>query len=200
MAEERKSCFIIGNGKSRENFDLSLLQNEITFGCNAIYLDHDVNYLVAIDDKMIEQIKKDKDIQPITSEIIFPPREEQFEPAEFNPVRPRSNAGMNAMAEAIKRGYNYLYCLGFDFLLSSDTDSTSNIYEGHPCYGPETRTHPNDNYGRLRYLEWFCAKHKDVHFRFVFYNNPNGIMIKTLVGKNISGMFYEQLLDKFLKK
>ena len=42
---------------------------------------------------------------------------QQYEPAECNPARPRSNAGMNAMLEAIKKGFTTLYMFGFDFIL-----------------------------------------------------------------------------------
>ena len=31
-------CFIIGNGPSLKNTDLALLENEVTFGLNRIYL------------------------------------------------------------------------------------------------------------------------------------------------------------------
>ncbi len=34
-------CFIIGNGPSLNNLDLTLLQNETTFGVNAIYTNHE---------------------------------------------------------------------------------------------------------------------------------------------------------------
>ncbi|MCF8275171.1 MAG: DUF115 domain-containing protein [Flavobacteriales bacterium] len=36
-----KRCFIIGNGPSLNKLDLKRLQNEYTFGTNAIYLNHD---------------------------------------------------------------------------------------------------------------------------------------------------------------
>ena len=36
-----KRCFILGNGPSLNKVDLTLLKNEITFGCNKIYLNYD---------------------------------------------------------------------------------------------------------------------------------------------------------------
>ena len=36
-----KRCFVIGNGPSLNNLDLTLLKDEITFGVNAIYLNYD---------------------------------------------------------------------------------------------------------------------------------------------------------------
>ena len=55
-----KRCFIIGNGPSLNNMDLSLLENEITFGLNRIYLLFDkigfnTTYLVSINEYVVEQ-------------------------------------------------------------------------------------------------------------------------------------------------
>jgi hypothetical protein len=54
-------CFIIGNGPSLRNTDLSLLENEVTFGLNRIYLLFDnegistTTYYVSINKLVIEQ-------------------------------------------------------------------------------------------------------------------------------------------------
>lgn len=185
---QNKRCFIIGNGASRRDFDLHQLDNEITFGCNALYRDYNPTFLVAIDSKMINEITKNvlSDIN-----VIIPPIDEQYEPIEFNPRRPRSCAGMNAMIEAIRRGYKELFCMGFDFLVVDQKNAQSNMYEGTECYGPETKTSYNDGLNRLRYLEWFCAQHKENHFHFIFENGVK--KIHSMEGDNISGMYYHQL-------
>jgi len=53
-------CFIIGNGPSLRNTDLSLLKNEVTFGLNRIYLLFDelgfaTTYYVSVNKLVIEQ-------------------------------------------------------------------------------------------------------------------------------------------------
>lgn len=53
-------CFIIGNGPSLKNTDLSKLKNEYTFGMNRIYLafdemGFDTSYYVSVNDLVIEQ-------------------------------------------------------------------------------------------------------------------------------------------------
>ncbi|MEI7987769.1 MAG: 6-hydroxymethylpterin diphosphokinase MptE-like protein [Chloroflexota bacterium] len=55
-----KRCFIIGNGPSIKNTDLSLLRNEFTFGLNRVYMlfpemGFNTSYLVVINDLVIEQ-------------------------------------------------------------------------------------------------------------------------------------------------
>jgi hypothetical protein len=57
-------CFIIGNGPSLENTDLSLLKDEITFGTNRIYLLFDkvgfaTTYYVSVNSLVIEQCARD---------------------------------------------------------------------------------------------------------------------------------------------
>ncbi|MCI0437262.1 MAG: DUF115 domain-containing protein [Gemmatimonadetes bacterium] len=57
-------CFIIGNGPSLKQTDLSLLRNEITFGLNRIYLLFDelgfaTTYYVAINALVIEQCARE---------------------------------------------------------------------------------------------------------------------------------------------
>jgi hypothetical protein len=55
-----KRCFIIGNGPSLRQTDLSLLKNEFTFGLNRIYLifpelGFTTTYLVSVNDMVLEQ-------------------------------------------------------------------------------------------------------------------------------------------------
>ena len=102
------NAFIIGNGESRKDFDLNLLKgNGTIFGCNALYRDFMPHYLVAIDPRMKDEIN----ISDVPrGRIIFPPEDECYEPKEFNPSRPRSNAGMNAILEAIKKDFIDIFC------------------------------------------------------------------------------------------
>jgi len=57
-------CFVIGNGPSLQNTDLSLLKNEFTFGMNRVYLafkewGFQTSFLVSINDLVIEQCRDD---------------------------------------------------------------------------------------------------------------------------------------------
>lgn len=180
-------AFIIGNGPSRKDFDLNLLKDKgTTFGCNAVYRDFKTDYLVAIDPDLITEIHG-SDYPP--HRFIVPQEWEQYEPAEFNPVKTRSNAGMNAMSEAIKKGHSTLYCLGFDFLVVDPAISLGNIYDGTPGYGKEVRATERDNEGRTRYLQWFVRKHRSVSFIFLF---PRGeLELRDVVASNIGVMYYD---------
>ena len=59
-----KRCFVIGNGPSLKNTDVSLLKNEYTFGMNRVYLAFDewgfqTSFLVSVNDLVIEQCYQD---------------------------------------------------------------------------------------------------------------------------------------------
>ena len=59
-----KRCFIIGNGPSLNQTDLSLLKNDFTFGLNRIYLlfeklGFSVSYFVSVNEQVIEQCAED---------------------------------------------------------------------------------------------------------------------------------------------
>lgn len=188
---EHEIAFIVGNGTSRQQIDLhTLVDKGKIYGCNALYRTfNNWDYLVAIDDGMIEELSR---IDFKEGEVIIPPPEERYESVEYSPNRRRSNAGMNAMAESIRRGGKYLYCLGFDFILEGDI-SVDNIYKDSANYGPETHANLSDNYYRIKYLEWFVNKHPEITFIFVI---PNDVKTKKLEGKNVIGM----TIDSFIKK
>lgn len=51
--------FVIGNGKSRLKFDLSIFKDKgKVFGCNALYRDFEPDVLISVDGKMINEVMK----------------------------------------------------------------------------------------------------------------------------------------------
>ena len=187
------TAFVIGNGTSRTGFDLLRLKPFGTvFGCNALYRqyypDYELpDYLVAIDEGIMREIEA-SDFP--SKRVIFPPIDERWEPAACNQGRPRSNAGMNAMREAIKLDFDQLICLGFDFLIADPAASVSNLFHGTDNYGPETRASANDNPGRVRYLQWLVNQHPEVDFIFIFDADEGVTAIK---GPNVFLNTYENL-------
>lgn len=181
MKPMEKKAFIIGNGASRKDYDLMNLKGKGTvFGCNALYRNYRPNYelpdyLVAIDDAIITEIES-SDFP--SKRFIVPPQDEQWEPVElhwgratnkqWNPARPRSNAGMNSILEAIKMGHSDLFIFGFDFLVVDQNIAMSNLYDGTNCYGLETRANLQDTRNRMNYLGWVIEKYIDVSFFFCY--------------------------------
>jgi hypothetical protein len=185
-------AFIIGNGKSRDGFDLEQLREHgKIYGCNALYRDFEPDYLVAIDPAITEEIQNSDFPQ---EKFIHPTMEEQFEHPEFNPfTRLRSNAGMNAMIEALKHGHRELICIGFDFIIQNEL-ATDNMYEGTNAYGPETKTSLADGVRRAKYLDWFAKMNDVAIFRLIL---PRIEQLRThkFYSPNIRGMFLDELVS-----
>ena len=190
-------AFIVGNGLSRQGFNLESLRGKGTiFGCNALYRDFTPDYLVAIDDKIIAEINHSIDTgecEVPQKNFIVPPWTECHEETTGR----RSNAGMNAMFEAIKKDHTELYCLGFDFLIDDDV-SVANVYDGTNCYGPETRANRRDNVNRVAYLEYVALNNRDVTFTFLFPRTDVPLKLLTVSCDNVNGMFYDVFEEKVL--
>ena len=184
MITKTTTACIIGNGESRKTLNLKALRDVgTTFGCNALYRDFDPDYLVAIDDKMIAEIKEKYSNQ---SRCIFPHENDRYEPPEVygrtGGPTPRSNAGMVAMRYAIAMGYTELICFGFDFLIVNDTMATSNLYDGTDCYGMETRAVLQDTRNRMRFLAWLIESNPNVNFVFAY---PSEVQVYAPVSDNV---------------
>lgn len=190
-------AFIIGNGVSRKPVNLqSLVGQGKIFGCNALYREfNNYDYLVSIDPTFQAIIESVDEAMGKDERLIFPPEDECWESPEYSPNRRRSNAGMNAMLEAIRRtDARTLYCLGFDFLLTDPVASTDNVFKDQVGYGIETHANANDNIHRVKYLEWFMNKHNMINFIFVLPDNSNFV---TLTPRNVSGMHLSKFKEKF---
>ena len=191
-------AFIIGNGESRKYFDLNNLYDVAPiFGCNALYRTFKPDWLVAVDQGMMDEISSSNFPAEYT---LFPrSKAEEYEPAEMHIGRsgfPRNNSGMYAMQRAIEKDYNVLICLGFDFLIDDNYLSCTNLFAETANYGPETHAKFADNIGRIRYLEWFADKNKDVVFIFVLQD----LFPKVPVGaKNIFTIPYRTLKSNIHK-
>lgn len=188
-----KVAFVVGNGKSRIEVNLDQLVGKAPiFGCNALYRDFDKwDYLVSIDQGMVNEIRQAEGALG-NGTIIVPPEDMHFEPAEYSPYRRRNNAGMLAMDIAIKRGFDVLYLLGIDFVLKGDI-STDNVYKNTDNYGPETHASQDDNYHRIRYLEWFARKNPNTKFVFVV---PDDVPMRVIEAPNVVGMKMETFKKK----
>ena len=164
------TAFIIGNGPTRLGVNLhDLVGKGKIYGCNALYRDFDkFDYLVVIDEqfrKLIEMGGKEGVVEG--TKLILPPDEECVEETTGR----RSNAGMNAMREAIRHGATKLFCLGFDFIHRDETINTDNVYKDTEGYGEDTHATYEDSKHRVNYLHWFMNQNKDVRFTFIVPDN-----------------------------
>jgi hypothetical protein len=182
----------VGNGRSREGFDLRFLKPYGTvYGCNLLFTEYPnfeiPDFTVSIEDYRKEMIREAGFPE---DRCIFPPEHEQYELEGYNgPSSIRSNAGMNAMAEAIKAGNTRLYLLGFDFMYNS-IQSISNMFDGDK----KVRTTMTDSQKRCHYFDWYARDNPNIHFRFVFDELHEGF--HQLSATNADGIFYNTLMKE----
>ncbi len=204
---ELKTAVIIGNGSSLQKIDLNSIKKiGTTFGCNALYRIFEPDYLIAIDAGMIEEIKASSYPK---HRLLIPPIEEQYEPIQlYNDLGynlpkeikttdlPRSNAGMNAMIEAINQGHKQLLMIGFDFIVASEEISTSNMFSETLNYGVTTKASFEDTVNRMKYLNWFIDQHKDIKFIFTYpVINGSVTVWEFTCSSTVYGMSYEEMSE-----
>lgn len=192
----KNSAIVIGNGVSRKGFNFHKLSSfdGMIVGCNLTYLeDFKPDLTVAIDDEAIKLVMKNVPIH----RVLIPPEQERL---ELNGSGRRSNAGMNAILEAIKRGYRKVYCFGFDsFLEAEPQTTTSNVHADNPLYqGPRQAT-TIDNQFRIEYLVWFANYFHDVQLVFVYPDEMYRMVTNVGYGPNVSTITFKDFLDQGAK-
>jgi len=122
--------FLIGNGKSRENFDLERLRGIGTIiGCNAIYREFTPDLLIAIDSKMLREIKdaeyKGKTLIPSNRSVAVP-NAIKWKTDKYNTSGCFAMKLVSQVMEPTK-----CYMLGMD-------GYPGNLYDGSKNYAPNT--------------------------------------------------------------
>lgn len=161
-------ALIVGNGISRQKYDIENFKYEgyTIWGMNALYRDYPwIDYLVALDSKIIKEINSSEFPK---NKFLVPTIEEQYEPIEYNPNRPRMNAAMSAMREAIKRGYKEIVSIGLDFMIEDKKLNIANIYDGTNGYEEQTRASYFDTISRAKFMDWYASQNPKIIFKFLF--------------------------------
>ena len=197
-AVPRGNAYIIGNGPSRKDFDLSLLKNTgQTYGCNALYRDYKPDFLFSVDLKMSKEISDSKVWEQDV--VCYAPGIEVNRNKGLNliPNNPHYTSGNQAIWTATVHGHKNLYLLGFDFR-EYGAGKLNNIYQDSENYGARN--------SEDIFSEWLAQFRKMIkqrpycNFTVVhddppefFYNLQTGI--KT---DNTFLMSYQEFTDKVL--
>jgi len=149
---------VIGNGMSRQDFNLKLclpwrettawgeqtewkpalhqVKKFNTYGCNALYRDYKVDFLIAAGDEFIKEIAVN---EYSANNIVYASKFHLTKyPGVFKyiPQDPNWNAGAVAAYMAAFDGHKKVYMLGFDGI-DNPTD-IYNVYAGTPSYPAKT--------------------------------------------------------------
>ena len=128
-------ALIIGNGRSRLQFDLNKLSSKYTtFACNAIYRDFIPDYLVSMDWFMVKEIIDSGVIYKthfVTQHMVQTTPLQYKLPLHFIDIECSTpDSGNAAVKYAIKMGYKDLTLIGFD----GHVQQYNNVYAGTRNY------------------------------------------------------------------
>lgn len=130
IVKDNKIGFVLGNGKSRQNINLNVLQQIGTvYGCNAIYRDFLPDYLVAVDTKMILELNSNGVQHKVP--VWTNQNKAYFQMTGFNFFNPSKgwSSGPTALWMASEHGYSEIYILGFDYQgLGENFELVNNVY------------------------------------------------------------------------
>lgn len=110
------TAFVLGNGRSRLNIELSLLHRHGTvYACNAIYREFEPDHLIAVDVKMINEIVASG--YHNTHSVWTNPNKGIINKTNINFFNPHKgwSSGPTALWFASSTGYKQIYILGFDY-------------------------------------------------------------------------------------
>mgnify|MGYP003135892916 FL=1 len=141
--EDRVRCvpkgnaYVIGNGPSRQNFDLDKLKaSGQTYGCNALYRDFLPDFIFSVDTKMTQQMVADE--VGLKTYHYAPALEVNRKQSKgmlhLIPNNPHWISGNSAFWTAGVHGHKNIYLIGFDFR-EYGKDQLNNIYQDTLNYG-----------------------------------------------------------------
>ena len=136
-AVPRGNAYIIGNGPSRKDFDLTTLKESgQTYGCNALYRDFMPDFIFSVDAKMTTEMVNAK----VGRQTIHyaPSLEVNRKHAKgmihLIPNNPHFISGNQAIWTATVHGHKNIYLIGFDFQ-EYGKDQLNNMYQDTENYG-----------------------------------------------------------------
>jgi hypothetical protein len=175
---------VIGNGESREKFNLKLLENHRggvlgamacqTYGCNALSREFQCDFLVATGRELTEEIATSEEYseKPYAEErIVYAGAEHCLKhPGKFHliPYNVRMNAGATALYMACFDKHKNIYLIGFDGQNGGE-GYNNNIYAGTFGYMPKEYTVPSDKW-EASMCKVFAA-YPDISFTLVDNNS-----------------------------
>jgi hypothetical protein len=149
VKDVKTTAYIIGNGPSRKDIDLSSLRESEArvWGCNALYRDFTPDYLVAVDKEMIKEImdsgyhKMNKCYFKERSGVNHKPLYDHPNITTWNTQHSQpGNSGVSAIYHAIQHKYNRIILIGFDL---RSTKGRAGIYADSANYLKHNHKPPN---------------------------------------------------------
>ena len=169
---KKSKALIIGNGKSRLQFDLTSLNTiYTTYGCNALYRDFIPDYLVSMDSNMVDEILNHQIYNKTKFYTQHNDRIDRIQTLQKLPIhfvtgeRETRDSGNTATRLACENEHKNIYMIGFDYISMPDK-KYNNVYAGTANYSHANGDHIHVNQvekwrQRIRTL---AKKYTDVNF------------------------------------
>lgn len=194
---KRNNALVIGNGKSRLQFDLHELNATlVTYGCNALYRDFIPDFLISHDMGIADEIV-DKRIHYQTKFYTQHLTKMDHKHSIGEPInfviqdKYMGDSGTGALRLACMNGHSKIYMIGFDY--SNNNKYIDNVYAGTTHYQPG----PINNGGLFMLQQWetrlryICDTYKHTQIIRV---NGNGY-IPTCKKDNFTNITVEQFKE-----
>ena len=139
ISTPNKIAFVLGNGTSRQGINLEKLKKfGPIYGCNAIYRDFLVDYLIAVDVKMVLEINM-AGFQN-HNKVYTNPNKAYSKMKNLNFFQPSKgwSSGPTALWLASTHKYEQIYILGFDYKGLAGGKIINNIYADTRNYKKST--------------------------------------------------------------
>jgi hypothetical protein len=151
-------AFVLGNGISREDIAIESLQAIGTvYACNGVYRTHKVDYLIAVDTKMVKEITANG--YHLENTVYTNPNRYTRSIARINLFNPNLgwSSGPSALNLASQNGHNQIYILGFDYEgTGPNKKNVNNIFAGTINY--KKKDDPATFYGNWTRQTMQCVK------------------------------------------
>lgn len=155
---------IIGNGTSRDVFDLNILKRQHskvqTYGCNALYRTYTPDFLVSTDSRVVDEIMK---TDYTDNNIMYSSAPQLVKyPGKLHliPYNQSFNAGSLATYMACFDGHKKIFLIGFDG--QETVGLNNNVYAGTDNYDPAEFTVHDAKW--IKFMKEIFETYDDVQF------------------------------------
>jgi hypothetical protein len=187
--------FVLGNGNSRKEFNVKhYKQYGNIYGCNAIYRDELVDYLVAVDPPMVQEIIDNK--AHLLTKFYTREHRRFTEIPNINiiPKRLGWSSGPTALWLASHNKSSSICLVGFDF--QSNINTINNIYSGTKNYKPTES--PATYFGNwIKQVQLTVRDNPNINYYRLITKEHRFTPPELLRYPNFSNITYEKLLEKF---
>jgi hypothetical protein len=186
--------FVLGNGKSRQQFNVThYRQYGKIYGCNAIYRDEDVDYLIAVDPPMAQEVIDNNAHLSTTFYTRDHKRFRGIENVNFPSKHLGWSSGPTALWIASKNLPSVIFIAGFDF--ASADEKLNNIYGSTTNYKAEDS--PATYFGNwIKQTEIIIRDNPSIQYYRITTSEHNFSPKEYYRYKNFSNISYEKMDEK----